>query len=171
MAVASWVLRGLPPLLVLFFFFFGLPSIGITLPPLPSAVLAMSLYTAFYLGEIFRSGVTSVPPAQWQAATALGLSRRRTLMRIVLPQAVPAALPSYVSQMTEVLKGTALTAAVAVPELMAASRKMFAVTYRPFEVLLLAAILYAVCDALLLLAQRAGERWAARRGLGQEGWQ
>ena len=168
-ALASWALRGVPPLLVLFLFFFGLPSIGITLPPLPSAVLAMSLYMAFYLGEVFRAGLASVPAAQWQAASALGLSRARTLGRIVLPQAMPAALPSYVSQMTEVLKGTALASAVAVPELMSASRKMFAVTYRPFEVLLLAAILYAVCDGMLLLLQAAGERWAARRGLGNRG--
>ena len=159
----SAVLRGVPPLILLFLTFFGLPGIGIVLSPIPSAVIAMALYMSFYFGEIFHSGLQSVPRGQWQACAALGLSGPRTLFRIILPQTIPAALPPYISHATEVLKGTALAAAVAVPELTNAAKKVFVVTYRPFEILIAAGAIYALLDAGLLLFQLWGERWAARR--------
>jgi His/Glu/Gln/Arg/opine family amino acid ABC transporter permease subunit len=160
---ASWIFRGVPPLLLLFLAFFGLPGIGIVLPPMPSAVIAMTVYMSFYFGEIFHSGLQSVPNGQWQACAALGLSPARTLFRVILPQTVPAALPPYISHATEVLKGTALAAAVAVPELTNAAKQVFVVTYRPFEILIAAGAIYAVLDAVLLVLQIQGERWAARR--------
>lgn len=162
-AAASWMMRGIPPLLLLFFFFFGLPQVGIRLDPFSSALIAMTAYMAFYFAEIFRSGLASVPAGQWQAARALGLSPMRILVRIIIPQAIPASLPGYVSHSTEVLKGTALTAAVAVPELTSAARRVFAVTYKPFEIFIAAAIIYAVLDGILLCIQLMGERWAMRR--------
>ncbi|PZQ47585.1 MAG: amino acid ABC transporter permease [Rhodovulum sulfidophilum] len=162
-AALSWIFRGVPPLLILFFAFFALPFLGLRLDPLPSATIAMSSYMAFYFAEAFRAGLASVPEGQWQAARALGLSPARTLLRIILPQTIPAALPPYVSHATEVLKGTALAAAVAVPELSSAAKRVFVVTYRPLEILIVAAAIYAVLDALLLLPQFLGERWAARR--------
>ncbi len=164
LAVFSAVLRGIPPLLVLFIVFFGLPPAGITLDPFPSAVLAMTCYMAFYFGEVFRGGLQSVPPDQWRAAEALGLKPSRTVVRIILPQTLPAVLPPYISHATEVLKGTALATAVAVPELTSAARQVFVVTFRPFEVLIVAALIYAVLDGILLTLQYWGERWAARTG-------
>ncbi len=163
MATLSGVLRGTPPLLVLFFVFFGLPFLGITLPAFPSAVVGMTLYMAFYFAEGFRSGLQSVPAGQYQAAAALGLPRGRALFRIILPQSLPAALPPYISHATEVLKGSALAAGVAVPELANAAKQVFVVTYQPFPILLAAAAIYAVLDGLLIALQFAGERWASRR--------
>ncbi len=162
----SWIFRGIPPLLLLFFAFFALPFVGVRLDPLPSAVIAMSSYMAFYFAEAFIAGLNSVPAGQWQAARALGLSPSRTLIRIILPQTIPAALPPYISHATEILKGTALAAAVAVPELSSAAKRVFVVTYRPLEILIVAAAIYAVLDAVLLMLQMAGERWAARRRQG-----
>lgn len=159
----SWICRGIPPLLLLFLAFFGLPAVGVTLPPLPSAVIAMSTYMSFYFGEVFHSGLQSVPRGQWQACKALGLSPARTLFRVILPQTIPAALPPYISHATEILKGTALAAAVAVPELTNAAKQVFVVTYRPFEILLAAGAIYALLDAVLLVLQIYGERWASRR--------
>lgn len=163
MAAASWVLRGVPPLLVLFLVFFGLPLVGPRLSPFVSAAVAMTVYMTFYFGEIFRAGLASVPDGQWRAAEALGLSPARTLFRIVMPQTIPAALPPYISHATDLMKGTALAAAVAVPELTNAAKQVFAVTYRPFEILLAAAAIYAVLDTGLIALQILGERWAARR--------
>ena len=163
LALASWVFRGIPPLLILFFVFFGLPGLGITLPAMPSAIIGMTAYMAFYFGEVFRSGLQSVPAGQWRAARALGLSKRRTLLRIALPQMIPAALPAYISHSTDLLKGTALAAAVAVPELTNAAKQVFVVTYRPFEILIAAGLIYAVLDGMLLVLQSYGERWARRR--------
>lgn len=159
----SWVFRGIPPLLLLFFSFFGLPLMGLTLDPLPAAVLAMSVYMSFYFGEVFAAGLKSVPRGQWQAAASLGLSRPRTLLRVILPQTIPAALPPYISHATEILKGTALAAAVAVPELSGAAKRVFVVTYKPLEVLLVAAAIYAFLDGILVILQLLGERWSSRR--------
>ena len=164
--ILSWIFRGIPPLLILFFAFFALPLIGLKLNPLPSAIVAMSSYMAFYFAEAFAAGLNSVPAGQWQAARALGLSPARTLIRVILPQTIPAALPPYISHATEILKGTALAAAVAVPELASAAKRVFVVTYRPLEILIVAAAIYAVLDAILLILQMAGERWAARRRRG-----
>lgn len=161
-AVASWVFRGIPPLLILFFVFFGLPQFGVALPPFPSAVIGMTVYMAFYFAEAFRAGYESVPTGQWRAAEALGLSKSRTLFRVILPQTVPAALPPYISHSTDLLKGTALAAAVAVPELTTAAKQVFVVTYRPIEILLAAGLIYAVLDAVLLVLQALGEGWARR---------
>lgn len=162
LAVLSAMLRGVPPLLVLFIVFFGLPPLRIRLEPFPSAVVAMTLYMTFYFGEVFRAGLASIPKGQWQAADALGLGRVHILCRIILPQTVPAALPPYISHATEVLKGTALATAVAVPELTAAAKQVFVVTYRPFEILIVAAVIYGILDAILLSVQVVGERWARR---------
>ena len=163
MAAASWIVRGVPPLLLLFVVFFGLPMVGPRLSPFFSAAVAMTIYMAFYFGEIFRAGLGSVPNDQWRAAKALGLSPARTLFRIIMPQTIPATLPSYISHATDLLKGTALAAAVAVPELTNAAKQVFAVTYRPFEILLAAGAIYAFLDAMLLALQMWGERWSARR--------
>lgn len=163
MAVVSWVLRGVPPLLVLFLVFFGLPLVGPRLSPFVSAAIAMTIYMTFYFGEVFRAGLESVPQGQWRAAAALGLSPARTLFRIVMPQMIPASLPPYISHATDLMKGTALAAAVAVPELTNAAKQVFVVTYRPFEILLAAAAIYAVLDSGLIVLQLSGERWAARR--------
>ncbi|MDQ0390486.1 amino acid ABC transporter permease [Labrys monachus] len=162
LAVVSWIFRGIPPLLILFFVFFGLPFLGVTLQPFPSAVIGMTLYMAFYFAEVFRAGYESVPAGQWRAAEALGLSRARTIIRIILPQTLPAVLPSFISHSTDLLKGTALAAAVAVPELTNAAKQVFVVTYRPFEVLLAAGAIYAVLDSVLLVLQSYGERWSRR---------
>lgn len=162
LGLLSGVFRGVPPLLILFFVFFGLPQFGLTLPPFPSAVVGMTGYMTFYFAEVFRAGYESIPAGQWRAAEALGLSKVRTLFRIILPQTVPAALPPFISHCTDLLKGTALAAAVAVPELTAAAKQVFVVTYRPIEILLAAGAIYAVLDAVLLVLQATGEGWARR---------
>jgi His/Glu/Gln/Arg/opine family amino acid ABC transporter permease subunit len=158
LAALSAAFRGVPPLLLLFIAFFGLPALGWKPSPFTAAAVAMAAYMAFYFGEVFRGALAAVPPATVQAATALGLSPLRIFFRIRLPLAAPSAIPPYVSHATEVLKGTALTAAIAVPELTGTAGQLFAVTFRPFEVLLAVALIYGVLDGVLLAAQSLAER-------------
>jgi His/Glu/Gln/Arg/opine family amino acid ABC transporter permease subunit len=158
LAAVSAAFRGVPPLLLLFIAFFGLPALGWKPSPFEAAMVAMSAYMAFYFGEVFRGALAAVPAATVQAATALGLSPARIFFRIRLPLALPSAIPPYVSHATEVLKGTALTAAIAVPELTGTAGQLFAVTFRPFEVLLAVALIYGVLDGVLLAGQALAER-------------
>jgi His/Glu/Gln/Arg/opine family amino acid ABC transporter permease subunit len=163
MAVASWLVRGIPPLLLLLIVFFVPGQFGVNMPSFLSALVGMGLYMAFYFAEIFRGGLASVGRGQFQAAESLGLSPLRTFGRIILPQMLPAVLPSYISHASSLLKNTALASAVAVRELTGVAKSLFAVTYRPLETLIVVAAIYALISALLFLVQFALERRWARR--------
>ena len=81
------IIRGTPLLVQLFVIFFGLPSIGVTLDPWPSAVIAFSLNVGGYAAEVIRSAILSVPLGQWEAGYTIGMTRVQTLRRLILPQA------------------------------------------------------------------------------------
>ncbi|MER2533695.1 MAG: ABC transporter permease subunit [Rhizobiaceae bacterium] len=89
----SWVIRGVPPLMILFCVFFIAPQAGLEIDAFPAAVIAMTLFMTFYFAEAIRAGLASVPKGQYQAALALGLPPGRTFGRIVMPQALPSIIP------------------------------------------------------------------------------
>ena len=111
------VFRAVPVLTQLFVIYFGLGAIGIRLDPIPAAIAGFGLNGGAYLTEVFRGGIEAVGRGQVEAAHALGLSRLRTLILIVLPQAFRVTLPSLVNFAIGLLKDTSLASAVAAPEL------------------------------------------------------
>ena len=160
MGVLSWFMRGVPPLIILFAVYFVLPLFHVTIDPFPAAVIGMSFYTSFYFAEAVRAGLASIASGQYQAVRALGIPRFRGFIRIILPQAVPAALPAYIGHATEVVKNSALASSIAVAETMGNAQQMVSSTGRAFEILSLVAVIYAVIDiALLLLQGAASKRW------------
>jgi ABC-type amino acid transport system permease subunit len=112
--------------------------------------------------EIFRSGILAIPPAQFEAARALGISRWRTTFRIILPQVITIIRQPYTSQMTIVVKNTALASVVAVPEILAIATRIAISTGRPFEVLFLGSLCFAVLNSLLLALGTYGKGIARR---------
>lgn len=163
LAVLSWIVRGIPPLLLLLIVFFLPSDYGVTLPPFASAVTGLAIYMAFVFGEVFRAGLIAIDRGQYQAADALGLSPWRTFRRIVLPQVIPVVLPSYVSHASSLLKNTSLATVVAVQELASVGKGLMAITFRPLETLALVGLVYAGFSAVLLLLQfRLERRWARR---------
>jgi len=160
LATLSWLVRGLPPLLLLLLVFFIPSDFGVNLPPFAAAVSGLGLYMAFTYAEVFRAGLAAVPPGPVQAAHALGLSPPRILWRIVLPQMRAAVLPPYMSHTSSLLKNTALATVVAVRELTSVGKSLFAVTYRPLETLFVIGLIYAAFSVLLFLAQSRLERRA-----------
>jgi His/Glu/Gln/Arg/opine family amino acid ABC transporter permease subunit len=162
--VASWITRGIPPLLLLLIVFFIPAQYGFKIPSFISATIAMSLYMSFYFGEVFRGGLASIDRGQYEAGDALGLSSSRIFVRVILPQLLPVVTPSYISHSSTLLKNTALASAVAVQELTGIAKDLFAVTYRPFETLLVVAIIYGLISALLFVAQGSVERRWAKDG-------
>ena len=80
------IIRGTPLLVQLFVIFYGLPSVGITISPWPSAIIAFSLNVGGYAAEVIRAAILSVPKGQWEAGHTIGMSRRQTLVRIILPR-------------------------------------------------------------------------------------
>ncbi len=163
LGVLSWIVRGIPPLLLLLMVFFLPNDFGVSLPPFASAVAGLSLYMGFTFGEVFRAGLLSIDRGQYQAADALGLPPLRIFRRVVLPQMLPVVLPPYVSHLSSLLKNTSLATVVAVRELTSVGKSLLAVTYRPVETLLVVGVIYAAFSAVLLLAQyRLERRWGRR---------
>ena len=158
LAVLGWVVRGIPPILILLMVFFVPAEFGVTLPPFVSAVTGLSIYMAFTYAEVFRAGLLSIDRGQHQAADALGLPPWRVFRRIVLPQMMAAIVPPYFSHTSSLLKNTALAAVVAIRELTAVGKSLLAVTYRPLETLFVVAVVYAAFSAVLFLLQSGFER-------------
>jgi polar amino acid transport system permease protein len=110
-------IRNTPVLLQIFIVFFGLPSLGITLNAYTAGVIALGVNVGAYLAEVFRAGIQSVPRGQLEAASILGLERSQIFMEVVLPQAARAVYPAIVNNLIQLLLGTSLLSAIALPEL------------------------------------------------------
>jgi len=110
-------IRNTPVLLQIFIVFFGLPSLGVTLNAYTAGVIALGVNVGAYLAEVFRAGIQSVPRGQLEAASILGLERSQIFMEVVLPQAARAVYPAIVNNLIQLLLGTSLLSAIALPEL------------------------------------------------------
>lgn len=117
-----YVLRGTPLMLQLFFVYYGLPALGISLDRFPAAVVTFVLNYAAYFAEIYRAGIQSIPTGQYEAARALGFGGFKTLRYVVLPQAVRRMIPPITNEVITLVKDTALATAIAVPELIKAAK-------------------------------------------------
>ncbi|NPD68668.1 amino acid ABC transporter permease (plasmid) [Lichenicola cladoniae] len=151
--------RIIPVLIVLYFSFYGLPSLGLSLAPVPAALIGLVIASSAYMCEDVRGALVAVPSGQWQAARALGLSYRQIVCRIVVPQAIPRMLPPYMSRLIVIVKSTALAGIVSVNELTGTSYDLISSTYHATEFLAASACLYLAINGLLAIVQV----WLERR--------
>jgi L-cystine transport system permease protein len=147
------VIRGTPLLLQLFIIFFGLPSLGITLDPWPSAIIGLSLNVGAYASEAVRGAILSVPRGQWEAAMTVGMGRVTTLRRVVLPQAARIAVPSLSNTLISLVKDTSLVSVVLVTELLRQAQIIAGQTFEYFTLYSVAAVYYWVVCFLLSIGQ------------------
>ena len=112
------ILRGTPLLLQILFIFFGLPLINISIPRFPAAILAMVLNYGAYFGEIFRAGIISIDKGQFEGAEVLGLSKKDTFFRIIMPQALKRIFPPVANEIVTLVKDTALVYVVGLDEVL-----------------------------------------------------
>ncbi|MGS0563003.1 amino acid ABC transporter permease [Microbacterium aurugineum] len=152
------VIRGTPMLVQLFVIFYGMPSIGITLDPWPSAIIALSLNVGGYGAEVVRAAILSVPKGQWEAAYTVGMNRTRTLTRIILPQAARVSVPPLSNTFISLVKDTSLTSLILVTELFKVAQQIAATTLEFMVVYLAAALVYWVFCLVLSFGQSALER-------------
>ncbi len=121
-----WIMRGTPLLLQLFFFYYGLALVSdnplfreaLTLSRMQAALVAFVLNYAAYFCEIFRGGLLAIDKGQYEAAKVLGLSKKQTLTKIVLPQLLRVTLPSISNESITLVKDTALVTAIGVTEIL-----------------------------------------------------
>jgi His/Glu/Gln/Arg/opine family amino acid ABC transporter permease subunit len=147
------VLRTLPQLIVMVFFYFGLPYLGLTLSPFMTTVLALGMVLSAFSSEIFFSAIMALPRGQWDAARALGFSPVRTLSSIILPQAIRLAVPLLTNRAISIAKGTALGTAVSLPETLGQAQSVMAIVANPSP-LTLAAAFYLTFFLPLVVASR-----------------
>ena len=112
------IMRGTPLLLQITVIFFGLPLVGITFDRFPAAIIAFSLNYAAYFGEIFRAGIQSIDEGQVEGAEVLGITKKDTFFRIILPQAFKTVLPPVANEITTLVKDTSLVYIVGLDELL-----------------------------------------------------
>jgi polar amino acid transport system permease protein len=110
-------IRNTPVLLQIFIVYFALPSFGIRLSAVTAGTIALGINVGAYLTEVLRAGISSVGKGQLEAAQILGLSTRTVLLNVVAPQALRNVYPALVNNLIQVLLGTALLSAIAVPEI------------------------------------------------------
>lgn len=160
----AWVdfFRAFPPLVLLIFLFAGLPFAGIELGGFACVCIAFFLNTGAYYGEILRAGIESIPQGQIDAARSTGLGRIRTMIYVVLPQAVRNVLPDLLSNTLEVVKLTSLGSVVAMPELLFQARQAQSLTYNPTPIVVAAIIYFVMLWPLVRLLSRLENRVLAR---------
>ena len=118
MEIYILIMRGTPLLLQIIFIFFGLPIVGISIDRMPAAILAFTLNYGAYFAEIFRAGIGSIDQGQYEGAEVLGLSKRDTFFRIILPQGFKRVLPPVANEIITLVKDTALVYAVGFDDLL-----------------------------------------------------
>jgi len=155
-------MRSIPTLVVLFFFYYGLPYMGLVLPAFAVAVVGLTISAVAYNIEIFRAGLRAVDPGQIEAAEALGVPRWRIWVNIAFPQAMPVFLPTYLSNATLILKGTSVASIITLPELTAVANEIVSLTYQPFEILIAAALIYVAMGGMLGLVAAVFRRRLSR---------
>lgn len=110
-------IRNLPLLLIIFFSYFALPELGISLNPFWSTIVAMTIFESAMISEIIRGGLKALPKGQTEAGLASGLTRGEVMRSILLPQVIRYTLPSVVSQLIALIKDTSLATIITLPEL------------------------------------------------------
>jgi polar amino acid transport system permease protein len=152
-------IRGTPLLVQLYFIFYVLPDIGITLPPLVAGVIGLGLHYGTYTAEVYRAGIDNVPRGQWEAAKACNLSERQTWTQIILPQALPPMIPALANYFIAMFKETPLLSAITVLELMNQAKSVANSSYRYVEPMTMVGAFFLIISLISVF----GLRWLERR--------
>ncbi|WP_016835316.1 amino acid ABC transporter permease [Herbaspirillum lusitanum] len=138
------VFQGTPLLMQLFLVFFGIALFGIEVPAWLAAGVALTLWSASFLAEIWRGCVDAIPRGQWEASACLAMNRFQQMRHIVLPQALRIAIPPTVGFGVQIIKGTAVTSIIGFVELSKAGTIITNATFQPFIVFGLVGLMYFV---------------------------
>ena len=148
-----------PLLMQLFLVFFGISVLfEVNLSTWTAAAIALTTYTSAFLADIWRGAIQAIPVGQWEASKALGFTYLRQLQKVILPQAVRASIPPTVGFAVQVIKGTSLASVIGFVELTRSASSISNVTFEPFLVYFLAAVIYFCLCFPLSLWSRSLER-------------
>ena len=156
------IFRGTSALVQLFWLFFVLPHFGILLEPITVAIVALGLNVGAYGAEVVRGAIISVHRGQWEAATALNMTRMTALRRIIVPQAIVRMIPPWGNLFIELLKATSLVSLITISDLTFKAQQMNQTTFRTLEIFTIVLVFYLAIASVITVAMRALEERAAR---------
>ena len=157
------LLRGIPIIVLLFYIYFVLPDMGLSLSSLHAAIIGLGLAYSAYQAENFRAGIEAIDKGQVEAAMSMGMSWSLTMRRVVLPQAVKIMLPPYGNIMIMMLKDSSQASTITVAELALQGKLIASSSFKNATVFSLVAIMYLVmCIPLILLVRHLEKRNAPK---------
>jgi polar amino acid transport system permease protein len=155
--------RNTPVLVQIFWFYFAFPILApFDISPLMAAALGITLNSAAFSAEIFRGGIQSIDPGQWEAGRAIGMRNRDIMRRIILPQAVRRMLPALTNRGIEIFKMTTLASAIAYADLLHQARLIASINFNPIEAYTVVALAFFVILYPIVRATYALERRMAK---------
>jgi polar amino acid transport system permease protein len=155
------VFRGTSALVQLFWLFFVLPQFGVTMLPFMVAVLALGLNVGAYGSEVVRGAILGVHRGQWEASTALNMTRAAALRRIILPQAFVAMIPPWGNLFIELLKATSLVSLITLSDLTFKAQQLNQTTLKTLPIFTLVLLMYLALSLVLTIFMRLAERRAS----------
>lgn len=150
--------RGTPLLVQLYFLFYILPEVGITLSPLVAGVVGLGLHYATYTSEVYRAGIDNVDKGQWEASKACNLTIGQTWQHIVLPQAIKPMIPALANYLIAMFKETPLLSAITVVELMNQARSIANYNYRYVEPITMVGVFFLIISLISVVGIKYLER-------------
>jgi len=149
------IIRNLPLLLIIFFTYFALPQLGISLNVFWSTVAAMSIFEGSMISEILRGGFQAIPEGQTEAGLATGLTKGQIMRYVLLPQGTRDTLPSIVSQLISLIKDTSLATIITLPELTHNAKIIYGqdTSYVIPMFIMMAGLYFIVCFALSIFSK------------------
>lgn len=153
-----WIIRGTPLLVQLFVIFYGLPSVGIILDAIPSAIIVFSFNTGAYASETVRAAIEAVPVGQIEAGYCVGMNYLQIMGRIVLPQALRTAFPPLSNSLIGLVKDTSLAANITVVEMFLAGQRIAANSLEVMAIYCEVAFVYLLFCTVLTTLQTYCEK-------------
>jgi polar amino acid transport system permease protein len=154
--------RGTSALVQLFWLFFVLPDFGISMEPFTVAVVTLGLNVGAYGAEVVRGAIQGVTRGQWEATTALNMTRGQALRRIILPQALVAMIPPWGNLFIDLLKTTALVSTITMSDLTFKAKTMNDATLKTVQIFSLAFLFYLIISLTITIGMRYLDRIAVR---------
>jgi len=168
--VYIWIFQGIPILVLLFLFYFGLFNyMGINISAVAAVMVVLGMTTAAYQANIFRGAILSLPEGQFKAASAIGMSDLQAIITIVLPQAVRFSIPAWSNEFSIVLKDSALAFVLGAPEIMARAKFIASRTYQHLPLYIMAGIIYFILTWAGVMALSKLEEKVRIRGYSNKG--
>ncbi|HEY3849146.1 MAG TPA: amino acid ABC transporter permease [Acetobacteraceae bacterium] len=153
-----YFVRGTPALVQIFLVYFALPRIGFELSSFWSGVVALAFNSAGFIAEIVRAGLQSIDVGQTEAALSIGMTRRQSVLHILLPQSLRRITPPMTNEVITLIKSSSLLSVISITELTRSAQLIIAERFVPFELYAALAVYYLIIISVLARASEFVER-------------